>query len=131
MELLLLLINLAGSAMLLLWAVRMVRTGVERINGGALRRAVRRATHSRLSAAGVGALVATMLQSSTAVALLAAGFAASGLIASSQGLALVRATPDQFPVRLNRLPDSKPERRFARQPAGRLRRLNARLPLIA
>ena len=89
MELLLLLINLAGSAMLLLWAVRMVRTGVERINGGALRRAVRRATHSRLSAAGVGALVATMLQSSTAVALLAAGFAASGLIASSQGLALV------------------------------------------
>jgi phosphate:Na+ symporter len=89
MELLLLLVNLAGSVMLLLWSVRMVRTGVERINGGALRRAVRRATHSRISAAGIGAAVAALLQSSTAVAVLVAGFAASGLIATSQGLALV------------------------------------------
>lgn len=89
MELLVLLVNLAGSAMLLLWAVRMVRTGVERINGGALRRAVRRATHSRIRAAGVGTVVAVLLQSSAAVAVLVTGFAASGLIASIQGLALV------------------------------------------
>ena len=40
MELLVLLINLAGAAVLLLWAVRMVRSGVEKINGGEMRRLV-------------------------------------------------------------------------------------------
>ncbi len=89
MQLLLLLVNLAGSVMLLLWSVHMVRNAVERINGGALKRAVRRATHSRINAAGIGAVVAALLQSSTAVAVLVAGFAASGMIATSQGLALV------------------------------------------
>lgn len=89
MELLLLLINLAGAAALLLWAVRMVRTGVEKANGGALRRAVRRATEGKIWAATVGGGVAMLLQSSTAVAVLAAGFASAGIVSVSQGLALL------------------------------------------
>ena len=89
MELLLLLINLAGAAVLLLWAVRMVRTGVEKINGGEMRRMVRRATSGRMRAAAIGGLVAMLLQSSTAVALLSANFASSGVISVTQGLSLL------------------------------------------
>ena len=89
MELLVLLINLAGAAVLLLWAVRMVRTGVEKINGGVMRRMVRRATSGRIRAAAIGALVAMLLQSSTAVALLSASFASAGVISVTQGLSLL------------------------------------------
>ena len=89
MELLVLLINLAGAAVMLLWAVRMVRSGVEKINGGTMRRMVRRATKGRLKAASIGTLVAMLLQSSTAVALLAAGFAGAGVVSVAQGLALL------------------------------------------
>ena len=89
MEFLLLLINLAGAALLLLWAVGMVRSGVEKINGGVMRRMVRRATAGRLRAASIGALVAMLLQSSTAVALLSTNFASSGVISVTQGLSLL------------------------------------------
>ncbi len=89
MELLVLLINLAGAAVLLLWAVRMVRSGVEKINGGEMRRLVRRATDGRIRAAAIGGLVAMLLQSSTAVALLSANFASSGVISVTQGLSLL------------------------------------------
>ena len=89
MELLVLLINLAGAAVLLLWAVRMVRTGVEKINGGIMRRMVRRATSGRIRAAATGGLVAMLLQSSTAVALLSANFASAGVISVTQGLSLL------------------------------------------
>lgn len=89
MDLLFLLINLAGAAVLLLWAVRMVRKGVEQINGGAMRRMVRRATVGRVRAAATGGAVAMLLQSSTAVALLAAGFVSSGVVSVAQGLSLL------------------------------------------
>lgn len=89
MELLFLLINLAGAAVLLLWAVRMVRKGVEQINGGAMRRMVRRATVGRVRAAATGGAVAMLLQSSTAVALLAAGFVSSGVVSVAQGLSML------------------------------------------
>lgn len=81
--------QLAGAVMLLLWAVRMVRTGVERANGPALRRALRGAKDGRLRAAFAGTTLAIALQSSTAVALLATGFAASGIIGTAAGLALL------------------------------------------
>lgn len=85
----LMLLYLAGAVTLLLWAVRMVRTGVERAHGAALRRAVGRAGAGRLRAAATGALVAIVLQSSTAVAILCSGFAAAGIIGLPAGLALL------------------------------------------
>lgn len=85
----LILLHLAGATMLLLWAVRMVRTGVERAHGSALRNALRQATGGQTKAAGAGAVLAVLLQSSTAVAILAAGFAASGILAVSTGLAIL------------------------------------------
>ena len=89
MNLYLLLLHLAGAVTLLLWAVRMVRTGVERSQEPALRRLLRESRGGRLRAAGIGAGVAVLLQSSTAVAILAAGFAGSGALTIATGLALM------------------------------------------
>lgn len=85
----LLLLHLAGSVTLLLWAVRMVRTGVERSQEPLLRRILRESRGGKLRAAGIGAGVAVVLQSSTAVAILAAGFAGSGALTLATGLALM------------------------------------------
>ncbi|MCA0277916.1 MAG: Na/Pi cotransporter family protein [Proteobacteria bacterium] len=89
MHLLYILLQLAGAIMLLLWAVRMVRTGVERAHGALLREALRGATRGRVRAAAAGTVLAVMLQSATAVAVLAAGFAATGVMSVSGGLAVM------------------------------------------
>ena len=73
------LIQLTGATMLLLFAVRMVRTGIERAYGASFRRRITTARHP-LGAAGAGTVMAIVLQSSAAVALLVAGFAASGAL---------------------------------------------------
>lgn len=84
-----LLLNLAGAIALLLWAVRMVRTGVERSYEPALRRFLVGSRTGGLKAAATGAAIALFLQSSTAVAVLTAGFAASGFLTLTTGLALM------------------------------------------
>lgn len=89
MELLLLLINVAGAATLMLWSVRLVRVGFERVHGNRLRAAVRRSDNGRVKAAAIGLGVAMALQSSTAVAVLAAGFAGSEVFSVAQGIALL------------------------------------------
>ena len=83
------LLHLAGAVILLLWAVRMVRTGVERSYEPMLRRAVRDNKGGWLRAAGIGAVVAAVLQSSTAVGVLTAGFAASGVLTVATGIAML------------------------------------------
>eukprot|EP00873_Tetraselmis_striata_P010824 jgi/Tetstr1/431088/TSEL_020804.t1 len=85
----LMLLHLAGAVTLLLFAVRMVRTGVERAHGAGLRRAIGRARTGAVKSAAIGVGAAVVLQSSTAVAILGAGFAASGLLPLSVGLALM------------------------------------------
>ena len=81
------LINLAAAVMLLLYAVRMVRTGIERAHGAALRDRLQASGSGRLGAALAGMVLAILLQSATAVGVLAAGFAASGLLGLPAGLA--------------------------------------------
>lgn len=83
----LILLHLAAAVMLLLWAVRMVRTGVERAWGAGIRASMRRATGGPAAMALVGVVLATVLQSATAVGVLATGFAASGLIGVGVGIA--------------------------------------------
>jgi phosphate:Na+ symporter len=82
-------LNMAGAAALLIWAVRLVRTGFDRAFGGRLRLWLRRSTSNRLAAATSGLGVAVLLQSSTAVAMLMAGFVSAGAIGSAAGLAIV------------------------------------------
>lgn len=83
------LLQMFAAVMLLLYSVRMVRTGMERASGPGLRRAVANPSRGRVSSAGVGVVIAILLQSSTAAAVLAAGFATSGLIQVSGGLAML------------------------------------------
>ncbi|MFZ2099073.1 MAG: Na/Pi cotransporter family protein, partial [Oricola sp.] len=78
-------LNLAAAVMLLLWAVRMVRTGVERAYGAALKNALRSMKGWYVTAAIAGCALAVVLQSSTAVGVLAAGFASSGILSLPTG----------------------------------------------
>ncbi|UJW73718.1 Na/Pi cotransporter family protein [Rhizobium sp. SL42] len=80
-------INLAGAVALLLWATRMVRTGIERAYGGVLKDKLRLAVGNRFSAAFAGFLFAVALQSATAVALIIASFTAAGYVTSAIGIA--------------------------------------------
>ncbi len=82
------LISLAGATMLLLYAVRMVRTGIERSYGASFQRVMTQ-QRSYLQASLVGIMMAIILQSSAAVALLSSGFAASGILSFPAGLAIV------------------------------------------
>ncbi|MGB0901040.1 Na/Pi cotransporter family protein [Halocynthiibacter sp.] len=82
------LISLAGATMLLLFAVRMVRTGIERSYGASFQRLMT-AQNNVLKASSAGLVLAVVLQSSAAVALLTAGFAASGVLSFATGLAIV------------------------------------------
>lgn len=88
MAILVFLMQLAGATMLLLFAVRMVRTGIERSYGASFQRVLTR-NDSMIGASMTGMLLAVVLQSSAAVALLASGFAAGGYLAFSAGLAIV------------------------------------------
>ncbi|WP_339763680.1 Na/Pi cotransporter family protein [uncultured Hoeflea sp.] len=80
-------INLAGAVALLLWATRMVRTGIERAYGDVLRQKLRLAIGNRVTAAIAGFFFAIALQSATAVALIVAGFVASGYVTTAIGIA--------------------------------------------
>ena len=74
--------------MLLLYAVRMVRTGIERAFGASFRRHVTTASN-KTTAAATGLCMAVILQSSAAVALLVAGFAGSGALSFATGLPII------------------------------------------
>ena len=97
-------INLAGAVAMLLWAARMVRTGVERAYGDVLRRKLRMATGNRIASAFAGFMLAVALQSATAVALIISGFAASGYVTSGVGIATLLGADfgSAFVVRLLR-----------------------------
>ena len=88
MAILTFLISLAGATMFLLFAVRMVRTGIERSYGASFQRLLT-GTGSQLHAGGVGVGLALILQSSAAVTLLVTGFASGGYLAFPTGLAIV------------------------------------------
>ena len=81
-------LNLAGAAALLLWSVRIIRTGVQRAFKTELRTWLRRSSGNPPLAAGTGALAAILLQSSTAVALLVTNFATKGTLTVAVGLAI-------------------------------------------
>jgi phosphate:Na+ symporter len=82
-------LGIAGSAALLIYAVRMVRTGVERAFAVQLRRWLRQSSRNAVLAALSGGAAALAMQSATAVAILAAGFIAAGSITPAVGLALL------------------------------------------
>ncbi|MDK1378416.1 Na/Pi cotransporter family protein [Sinorhizobium sp. 6-70] len=81
-------LELAAATVLLLYAVSLVKKGVETASGDIVARTVGGAGR-RPRAAVYGCVVAIALQSSTAVAMLAAGFAISGALGLDIGLAVL------------------------------------------
>ncbi|MBK0329025.1 Na/Pi cotransporter family protein [Rhodobacteraceae bacterium F11138] len=85
----LVLLQIAGSVTLMLWGIRLIRTGIMRAFGGSLRATLARAMNGRMSSFAVGLGVTIFLQSSTATALLVSSFAAKGLVSTTAALAVM------------------------------------------
>jgi phosphate:Na+ symporter len=83
------LIELIGYVVLLLWGMRMVQSGVVRAFGSNLRRVLGRTLRNRFAAIGAGLLVTTLLQSSTATAMMTTSLAADGVLALVPALAVM------------------------------------------
>ena len=83
------LLTLLGGVALLMWGVRMVRTGLTRAFGGPLRAVINRASRNRVVAFGAGVGVAGLLQSATATALLLASFTRRGLVTVPVAIAVM------------------------------------------
>lgn len=82
-------LNLAGAVALLLWAVAMIRTGVERGFMKHVRSALRAADGSTARACFMGCQAAFFLQSSTAAAILVSGFVSAGSLGTVAGVAVI------------------------------------------
>ena len=82
-------LQIAGAAALLIWAVRLVRTGVERGFAAPMRIWLRHSAKNRFLAAGTGMGAAVLLQSATAVAVLVSNFVSKGGLGAATGLAIL------------------------------------------
>ena len=78
------LLNLLAAIALLVWATRIVRTGVLRLFGSSLRELIARSIGNRFRALLAGLAVTSLVQSSTATGLIVASFVGRGLIAKLQ-----------------------------------------------
>jgi len=83
------LLNLLAAIALLVWGTHIVRTGVLRVYGAALRQVLGRSMQGRGTAFVAGLGVTGLLQSSTATALLTSSFVAQGLLTTSAALAVM------------------------------------------
>ncbi|MGC0320864.1 phosphate:Na+ symporter [Bradyrhizobium sp. USDA 326] len=82
-------LDFIGAVALLLWGLRMVKTGVSRAFGARLRHWIAVGTRNRVAAFSIGLVVTIALQSSTATALMTASFASRGLVDSVVAQALM------------------------------------------
>ena len=83
------LLDLMGGVALLLWGLHMVQTGILRAFGSDLRQVLSKALGNRFAAFAAGLGLTTLLQSSTATALMTASFAAQGLVGLVPALAIL------------------------------------------
>lgn len=83
------LINLLGAGALLIWGLRLIKTGVMRAFGASLRLWIAKGTGNRFAAVLSGLLATLALQSSTATAVIAAAFAARGILTPRAGQAVM------------------------------------------
>jgi len=84
-----LLLNFIGGVALLVWGVRMVRTGMMRAFGAQLRHALAACTGNRFVAAGTGLGVTAVLQSSAATALIVSPLVAHGMLTGGVALSVM------------------------------------------
>ena len=83
------LLDLLGGIALLLWGMHMVESGIMRAYGTDLRRFLATALRNRRRAFLLGLGITTVLQSSTATALMVSSFTATGLMSLASALAVM------------------------------------------
>lgn len=83
------LLNLIASVALLVWGTHIVRTGILRVYGTNLRRVLSKSVSQRGSAFLAGLGVTSLVQSSSATALIASSFVSQNLIALAPALAIM------------------------------------------
>lgn len=83
------LLHIIGGVCLLLFGLKMVRSGMTRAFGVQLRKVISVATKNRVTAMLAGIGVTALLQSSTATTMIISSFAGQGLIGTTSGLAVV------------------------------------------
>src|SRR4030088_1565184 len=83
------LLDLMGGVALLLWGLHMVQSGILRAFGSDLRHLLSKALGNRFAALAAGLGLTTLLQSSTATALMTASFTAQGLVGLVPALAIL------------------------------------------
>ena len=83
------LLDLMGGVALLLWGLHMVQSGILRAFGSDLRHLLSKALGNRFAALAAGLGLTTLLQSSTATALMAASFTTQGVVSLTAGLAIM------------------------------------------
>ncbi|KKB85936.1 sodium:phosphate symporter [Devosia limi DSM 17137] len=83
------LINLLGAGALLLWGLRLIKSGVMRAFGASLRQWIAKGTGNRFMAALSGFFATLALQSSTATAVITASFAGRGVVDPKMGQAVM------------------------------------------
>ena len=85
----LLLIDLLGAAALLLFGLRLLKSGVGRAFGARLRQVLASGTRNRVTAFATGLAATLALQSSTAVAMMISSFVAQDLVAPAMAQAIL------------------------------------------
>ena len=85
MESTIVLIDILGAGALLIWGLRMVKTGVTRAFGAQLRVWIGRGTANRFVSFFAGLFATLLLQSSTATAMMTASFASRELLTGAMG----------------------------------------------
>ena len=83
------LLDLLGGVSLLLWGLHMVQSGIVRAFGAQIKGWLGRVLQSRLNALLAGIGVTTLLQSSTATALMLSSFSAAGMVGLAPAMAVM------------------------------------------
>jgi phosphate:Na+ symporter len=83
------LLALFGGLALLLYGMQLIGEGLQRAAGGHLRHLLTSMTRTRLAAVASGALVTSIIQSSSATTLMLIGFVSAGLVTFRQSLGVI------------------------------------------
>jgi phosphate:Na+ symporter len=95
-------LDLIGGVALLLWGLRMVRSGIMRAFGSELRRLLSRALSNKFLALLAGMGGTALLQSSTATGLMMTSFAARGLVDLVPALAVTTMRNGNTDMRIDK-----------------------------
>ena len=81
--------HMMGGMALFLYGMTLTKNGLQLFAGDRLRSIVHNLTENRLMGLGVGALVTTIIQSSTATTVMLVGFASAGLVTLRQSMGVI------------------------------------------